>query len=188
MRRGLRHRLEQYASDRQPPGFRSRYAKARFLHHVTRAVAKMRAFQARRFRGSTDPSRPDFHPYPAIRQFWECGERDEALWLAFLTICCDAVPGARPWESLRCLYGRFGAGCRWGWREVSAAPSALREGMLQHRAEVVRLRFGDHRKYGTHDPAKRGKSTADIVESYLAWVRQAEGSSQAQIFDAALRS
>jgi hypothetical protein len=50
------------------------------------------------------------------------------------------------------------------------------------------LRFGNHRKYGTHDPAKRGRSTADIVESYLAWVRKNGGSSQEEIFDSALRS
>jgi len=53
--------------------------------------------------------------------------------------------------------------------------------MVEHRSAVTKLKFGNHRKYETHDPRKRN-STADVVESYVLRVREKGQGSQDAIF------
>lgn len=179
---GVARRLRGYLSREGLPGLRSRLAKNRFLHELGLSSRKYRAMRIRRFRGSTDPSDSDFHPYSAICELARAGNAEEAIWLSFLTIVCGHVRGQENrWESVRCLYGGFGS-TRWTWERVRAHPGSLREWMMKRRDDVRRLRFGNHRKYETHDPTKRG-STADIVDSYVKWVEKEGGGSQRWIFE-----
>ncbi len=47
------------------------------------------------------------------------------------------------------------------------------------------LKFGNHRKYETHDPEKHN-STAAVLESYVGWVTKEGQGSQAAIFAKAI--
>jgi hypothetical protein len=153
---GVARRLRGYLSREGLPGLRSRLSKNRFLHELGLSSRKYRAMRIRRCRGSTDPSDSDFHPYSAICELARAGNAEEAIWLSVLTIVCGHVRGQENhWESVRCLYGGFGS-TRWTWERVRAHPGGFREWMVKRRDDVRRLRFGNHRKYETHDPMKRG--------------------------------
>lgn len=174
---GVARHLRGYLSRERLPGLRSRLSKDRFLRELGLSLRKYRALRIRRFPGSTDPSDREFHPYSAIRKLARAGDTEEAIWLSFLTIVCGHVSGQeRRWESVRCLYGGFGS-TRWTWDHVRAHPGSFREWMMKRRDDVRRLRFGNHRKYETHDP------TADIVDSYVKWVEKEGGGSQRWIFE-----
>jgi len=105
----------------------------------------------------------NFHPYTAIREL-AGGNREEALWLSFLTTACGALAKPSRWVTVRALYSRLGDGGVWSWHRVSAVPREFRDWMVEHRTAVKTLKFGNHRKYETHDPHKRN-STAEVVQS-----------------------
>jgi len=180
-------RLTGYLAPQSLPGLRSRPSREKFLRELQHSLKKYRALRIRRFPGSTDPSDPEFQPYLTILESAEAGGKEEAIWLSFLTTLCGPVSGdGARWESVRCLYGAFDGPARWTWDRVQARPESLRAWMTKHRDKVRRLRFGNHRKYETHDPAKRG-STAAIVESYVEWVAKGGNGSQVGIFEEAVR-
>ena len=103
-----------------------------------------------------------------------------------MTACGPLDRGDDVWATVRALYGALGKGPRWAWERVSREPRAFRRWMAAHRDEVTALRFGNHRKYETHDPDKKD-STADVIESYVRWVRAKGHGSQDAIFSEAIR-
>ena len=182
-RGALRSRVIELARRERLPGFRSKRAISHFIGELAGALRTQRVFEGARFKGSPDVTAQDFHPYVAVRGV-AIGDIEEALWLTFLTTACGALGKPGRWTTVRALYGGLGDGV-WSWPRVSADPNAFRGWMVEHQTAVKALKFGNHRKYETHDPHKQ-KSTADVVESYVRWVEKEGGGSQAAIFAKAL--
>lgn len=183
-RSGLDRRLRRWVRSRKLRGL-SAAACDRFLEEVQDSVRKQDLIRHRRFRGSPNISDPAFHPYAAIVELARTNV-EEALWLTFLVTLCGPRGKRDRWESVKGLYGAFGMGIPWSWSTIRANPGALRRWLRDHRSDVRRLRFGNHRKYETHDPEKRN-STADVVESYVQWVEKEGQGRQAAIFEEATR-
>src|SRR2546426_12391672 len=143
----LRRRLDAFLRMQPLPGLQSRESLERFVRHLMRSQAKLRVQRGRHFKGSTDPSERDFHPLRTIVRYFDAGNRDEAIWLAFLTIHYGQdVP-----QSVRLFYGKLGRG-RWDWETLRQNPDAMRNWMRQNRSLLKRLRFGNHRKRRINNP------------------------------------
>ncbi len=183
----LRQRLEIHVEERELPGLRLKSARERFLRHLIRSLARLRVLRTGRFSGSTDPADEDFDAYAAILTLWKSEEREEAIWVTFLATCFGRLSGKDSWKTLRCIYGQFGKSNRWRWVEICKDLAGFRRWIQDHREQVICLRFGNHRKYETHDPRKRGKSTVDIIESYVLWVREQGQGLQTAIFERATK-
>jgi hypothetical protein len=134
-----------------------------FVHHTRDANLDPRR---------ADPTSELFDPLRAAVIANRHGQIDEAWWLVFLATHCGkhAVDG---WRLARDLYGRLGNG-RWDWATISAQPALFRPWLVVNEhtlrgGDGISRRFSNHRKYeslraGSH------KSTARVIESYVAWV------------------
>jgi hypothetical protein len=160
---------------------------SRFEEELRRSLARLRVFKKRRFSGTTNPRDVGFHPYQAIVERLSEGDKEEAIWLSFLVTACGMLDHGDAWCSVRSLYGAFGGREPWTWPRIRGNPALFRAWLLEHRAEVRGLEFGNHRKFETHDPMKAG-NIGDIVESYVAWIEGEGGGSQGAIFEEAVRS
>lgn len=162
----LRRRLDAFPGLQPLPGLQSRKSRERFVRHLMRSLAKLRVQRGRHFKGSTDPSERDFHPLRAIVEYFEGGNRDKAIWLAFLTIHYGQdVP-----QSVRLFYGKLGRG-RWDWETLRQNPDAIRNWMRQNRSLLKWLKFGNHRKRRINNPDhKRG--TPAVIRSFVEWVNR----------------
>lgn len=118
----------------------------------------------RKFGGSTDPSRPDFHPLKAMVKQFEVGNGDETVWLAFLTTHF----GQDVRKTVRLFYGKFGKG-RWTWDAVREDPAVVRDWMRAKRDRLKKLKFGNHRKRRIMDPV-HPRGTWAVIRSFVDWV------------------
>ncbi len=167
----LRRRLDDYLAMRALPGLRHLASRRRFIKELLKSQKKLRAFGMRKFGGSHDASKKDFNPFRGIVHEFENGERDEALWLAFLTIHF----GQDVHETIQCFYGKLGDG-RWNWRSVRDNPDSVRSWMLENWRQLKRLKFGNHRKRRIMNPAHQ-RGTAAVVGSFVQWVSRLGGGS-----------
>jgi Alpha-glutamyl/putrescinyl thymine pyrophosphorylase clade 3 len=181
----LEPRLNTYAARRNPPGLRSSGARVRFIDELRRALVGLTGLRNTRS-GPINPWDESFDVYSAVVALASSRETEEALWLSFLTTACGRLGGDTPWRTVRGLYGRLGEAPSWRWRRVSAKPGAFRRWLLDNRAQVKELPYGNHRKYETNDARKAG-SLADVVESYVKWVHREGRGSQVRIFQEALK-
>lgn len=119
----------------------------------------------KQFLGGTNTLKEDFHPLRSILEHVRNGDRDEAMWLAFLTIQF----GQDVSETIRLFYGRFGEG-HWDWRTVAEHPEGIREWMRKNREKLKQLRFGNHRKRRINDP-DHPRGTPAVIRSFVEWVK-----------------
>jgi hypothetical protein len=107
------------------------------------------------------------------------GDQDEALWCSFLGAHFGEplMEPAAARSAGRLLCG-FGAEPQWQWDNVTANVSELLRWLLQHRAELDELEFGNHRKY----EAKQPKLLYDVIWGFVSWVRW-NGGSPVDAFD-----
>jgi Alpha-glutamyl/putrescinyl thymine pyrophosphorylase clade 3 len=164
--RDLHRRLAQFQKLNKLPGLKTEESRMRLVERLVDSEKKLRALSMRRFAGSTDPSEADFHPLKAIVKHSEAGRRDEAVWLAFLTIHF----GQEARETIRLFYGQFGKG-QWKWELVCQDPNAVREWIASNAKKVKRLKFGNHRKYETNNPESPAGTPA-VIRSFREWVKQ----------------
>lgn len=80
----LEKRIARYPALRNLRGLKTQESQARFAEKLFKSEKKLRALSMRRFAGSPDLSREDFHPLKAIVKAFEAGDRDESIWLACL--------------------------------------------------------------------------------------------------------
>lgn len=163
----LMSRLREFQNVHSLPGLSSKPSCERLLEKLVNSQVKLRALSMRKFSGSADPHKKNFHPLEGIVDLFEKGQRDEAVWLAFLTTHFGG-PDAR--RTIRLFYGRFGSG-RWDWATVYKNPDAIRLWMTSHPKKVQRLRFSNHRKYETNNP-NHPLGTAAVLQSFRDWVRR----------------
>jgi Alpha-glutamyl/putrescinyl thymine pyrophosphorylase clade 3 len=170
-REELHRRLQRYLVAHPLPGLRADTSQIRFAQELLHSERQFRARCLRRFGSSADPSKNDFHSLKAIVELFSSGDRDEAVWLAFLTIHFGIdVP-----QTIRAFYGKFGGG-RWYWEAVRKRPEKLKEWMRENRVRVVGLRFGNHRKYESPKP-DLPKGTFGVIRSFLEWtIAEGQGS------------
>lgn len=164
-------RIAQFQALYRLPGLETRESQARFAEKLFNSEKKLRALSMRKFAGSADPSRTDFHPLKAIVEHFEGGSRDEAIFLAFLVthFGWDAR-SMRIRDSVRLFYGKFGKG-RWDWQTLCQYPGAVRDWMRANHRNVKRLRFGNHRKYETNNPDS-DVGTPAVIRSFSDWVKR----------------
>jgi hypothetical protein len=139
------------------------------IHRVRyRAVLLHRELSPRR----SDPNDEIFDPLMAAVIHQRAGSIEEALWCVFLFIHFGKNSRGG-WRYAREVYGRLGAGPRWDWASVSAAPQEFRNWLRQHAAGLRRPGvpggFGNHRKYESLD-ADSDRGTGAAVESYVQWI------------------
>jgi hypothetical protein len=121
-----------------------------------------------------------FDPERAALLFARNGDRDEGIWLIFLSIHFGKhrVHG---WRMVRDIYSGLGSG-RWTWQRVSSKPNTFRDWLRANR-ERIGGAFGNHRKYETLDPDSRS-SSATVIESCVDLLKPSPSS----YFDALVRS
>jgi hypothetical protein len=121
-----------------------------------------------------DPHSPAFEAELGVVYLIQQRQMEEAAWLIFLMVAL-AKPAESGWQRLRDIYGKLGKG-RWDWRSVSADPNAFKGWLAAHWTEV-KGKFGNHRKYASIDPNKKGHFGL-VVEAYASWANK-EGGQQA---------
>jgi hypothetical protein len=163
----LMARLLEYQNTHPLPGLNTRNSRERFAEKLVHSELKLRALSMRKFSGSANPHKKDFHPLKAIVDLFENGQRDEAVWLAFLSTHFGG-PDAR--KTIGLFYGKFGKG-RWDWETVRVNPDEIRLWMTSRPKKVKRLRFANHRKYETNNPTNP-VGTAAVIYSFWEWVNR----------------
>jgi Alpha-glutamyl/putrescinyl thymine pyrophosphorylase clade 3 len=175
----LQKRIAQFQASHKLPGLETRESQARFAEKLFNSEKKLRALSMRKFAGSTDPSRKDFHPLKAIVEHFDAGDRDESIWLAFLVTHFGwGARSARIRDSVSLFYGKFGKG-RWDWETICQYPGAVRDWIRATPRKIKHLRFGNHRKYETNNPDSR-IGTPAVIRSFSEWVKQTGGGSPYQ--------
>ena len=137
----LMKRLREYQDTHALPGLNTKESCERFVEKLVHSELKLRALSMRKFSGSANPNKKDFHPLKAIVDLFEKGQRDEAVWLAFLT---THFGGSDAKKTVGLFYGKFGNG-RWDWATVCKSPAEIRLWMTSHPKKVKRLRFANNR-------------------------------------------
>lgn len=162
----LIRRLDNFLSSRRLPGLAKSPSRLRFIKELLTSQKKVHVLRMRRFQGGYDLSEKNFNPSRAITHIFENGKRDEAVWLAFLTIQFGQdVP-----DTLRSFYGKLGEG-RWDWQSVRQNSDHIRGWMGEKWGALRRLRFGNHRKYRTMRPEHR-KGPPAVIGSFVRWVKE----------------
>lgn len=122
-----------------------------------------------------DPSQSIFDPLRAAVLKMRAGDYDEAFWLIFLFVHFGKHE-KDGYRLVRDIYGALG-GQPWTWAKVSTNPGNFRKWLQQNETRLktdgVSRRFGNHRRYESLS-TKSKKGTANIVESYVAWVGPAK--------------
>jgi hypothetical protein len=161
----LMTRLRRFQKSHMLPGLDTPESHKRFIETLVNSQIKLRALSMKKFSGSTDPRRKDFHPLKATVEFFDAGQRGEALWLAFLTTHF----GQEKRNTVGLFYGKFGTGL-WDWDTVSQNPNSVRRWIASlPERQLKGLKFGNHRKHETNDP-KSPVGTAAVIESFVKWV------------------
>lgn len=105
----------------------------------------------------------------------EAGERDEALWRAFIAAHFGRASADRNNSAEKLSAGRFLCGFGpepvWTWAKVSEDPFALRDWLHVSARRLSVLKFGNHRKMR----AKKPDLLFRVFESFLEWVEQHGG-------------
>ena len=122
--------------------------------------------------GSADPHSPGFNPLAAAVWFDRLGDRDEAMWMVFLSVHFGRALTSR-WLLVGDIYGRLDCETNWTWAATSNDVQAFRAWLHDNsdgiRALEPRRRFGNHRKYESLD-AWTAAGTGAVVASYVEWV------------------
>jgi Alpha-glutamyl/putrescinyl thymine pyrophosphorylase clade 3 len=120
----LMKRLRDYQNAHALLGLNTEESRERFVERLVNSELKLRALTIRKFAGSDDPHKKDFHPLKAVVGLLENGQHDEAVWLAFLTIHF----GPEKKNTIREFYGKFGGG-RWNWDSAFRNADEVRKWM-----------------------------------------------------------
>lgn len=161
----LMARLQQFQKSHSLPGLSTEESCKRFVEKLIDSQIKLRSLSMRKFRGSSDPHEKNFHPLKVTVELFAGAQRNEAMWLAFLTTHF----GQEKRDTVGLFYGRFGTG-RWDWDTVSQNPDEVRLWLASFsEKQLKRLKFGNHRKHETNNP-EHPKGTAAVVESFVKWV------------------
>jgi len=154
-------------SFRSFPGLRNKPARERFFEELAKAQKRLRALRIGNFSGSANPFVGDFNPLRCLKELNTSGQRDEAVWLAFLVTHLGPRRGQDKWNSIKNFYGKFDSGL-WDWQLVKQNPEEVREWMIGLKAKIKELKFGNHRKYETNNPVSP-KGTASVIQSFCKW-------------------
>ena len=133
-----------------------------------------------------------FEPERAAALLARQGQRDEAIWLIFLSTHFGRH-GRHGWRMLRDVYSGLGSGM-WTWNRVSSNPASF-QGWLRQNADLIGGAFGNHRKYESLNPDSP-QGTAKVIESFVRccspspaqWfdnLSRASGNDPHKVFDAA---
>lgn len=114
-----------------------------------------------------------------IGEAQRAGDRDEALWRAFLAAhfghMSENPEQPEEYESAGRFLCGFGSTPMWTWKRVSGDILAFSSWLRAHTAELATLRYGNHRKF----ESKKPDDIAAVVGSFVAWVQSRGGSPSA---------
>lgn len=154
----------------QPP--ENRNALISQMVDSIRRVEYVSAIRARQVsQNRTDPNDNAFDPIRAAVWHQQNGNNEEASWLVFLSTHFGKSLDTG-WLLIKDIYGCLGNGL-WDWQTVSNNPLALSNWISQNQQILRsgRRKFGNHRKYESLTPGKRGWTGA-VIESYVDWVTE----------------
>lgn len=114
----------------------------------------------------------------------DAGDRDEALWLSFVAAHFGRESADRSVDGQVETAARFVHAFRtethWTWKRVSQEPQSLHCWLVEHRDDLKKLSFGNHRKYESKKPERLW----EVMESFIALVRE-HGGSPSTLFETA---
>lgn len=118
----------------------------------------------------------------------ESGDRDEALWRAFLAAhfgrsSADKNVDGQVQSAARLLCG-FGSSPMWMWQWVSRDPEAFRRWLFENEEKLRLLSYGNHRKY----ESKQARNMWQVFRSFLDLVQQYGGRPSAVFEDASVET
>jgi Alpha-glutamyl/putrescinyl thymine pyrophosphorylase clade 3 len=151
------------------PGLQTDQSRERFVDELLKSLAQHSGIcnlSAHEIDGCSDPGRADFDAVCGILETYQKGERNEAIWLAFISVHFGFEP-----ESIRQVYGKFGEG-RWDWKSLAGNPDEVRNYLQANRERLKLLKFGNHRKFECKDVNKKA-GPSDVICSFLNWVSRA---------------
>ncbi len=166
--------------------------RASFVEQLVDSVRRVEYVSAVQRRGISpdrrDPQSELFDPVLGAIVCRDAGEREEALWLVFLSVHCGKHLH-EGWSLVRQLYAGLGPGSEWTWHRVSTNLATFRRWLhdkdTEWQALRVRPKFGNHRKYvSLAGLGPRG--TGEVVETYVRAMGPT-GSQQQWIEDALAR-
>jgi hypothetical protein len=114
-----------------------------------------------------NPGSPAFDPVKASVLQKKLGNFDDACWLCFLAIMCGKELNDG-WLLVKQVYGGLTTDPYWTWNRTSTTPAAFTDWHQKNYTSLTGL-FGNHRKYASKDPKKKG-NIAESMFSYIAWV------------------
>ncbi|MBW5800036.1 alpha-glutamyl/putrescinyl thymine pyrophosphorylase clade 3 protein [Halomonas elongata] len=154
----------------QPPENRDTLV-AQMVDSIRRVdyVSTVRSRQVSKNR--TNPHDNAFDPIRAAVWHQQNENNEEASWLIFLAIHFGKALDTE-WLLIKDVYGCLGKGL-WDWPTVSNDPLALSNWISQnqHILKSDGRKFGNHRKYESLTPGKRGWTGA-VIGSYVDWVTE----------------
>ena len=113
-----------------------------------------------------DPNDDRFDAERAVGYLTRNSNIDEASWLIFL-MTHFAKHGKTGWKRLRDVYGQLGHGI-WNWTSVVSDKPAFDQWLRENWKDIGGA-FGNHRKYSTIDPNKKGALDV-VVDGYIKWI------------------
>jgi hypothetical protein len=132
-------------------------------YHINRSIRVREAVRRR-----VDTARlPEDDIIRLIIEARDIGDYDEAVWRAFLAAHFgreSADPNEeRQVTSASRLLNAFGSHPHWTWKTVSRRPDELHRWLHDHREDLRRLHYGNHRKMEAKKPEVMWK----VVESFI---------------------
>jgi hypothetical protein len=171
--------LEQFQKEHSLPGLQQQRARQRLSTKLMESKAWHQALKKKQGKGQTDPALECFNPVLAIHGFIDKGNKDEACWLAFLSIQFgwDNRDLHGTGELIRRFYGRLGHKDAWLWPLVAQNPHDVSNWLADNLAAFRGLYFGNHRKYQTLRSDSKQAGTGAVIEDFVNWVKKSGCSS-----------
>jgi hypothetical protein len=162
----VHNKLDEFLNSHPLPGLQLDQSRKRFVQLLCESWAQhslVSSLYTQKFDSYAEPNSNSFHPVLGILENYQKGERDEAIWLAFLSIHFGLEL-----NTIRLFYGKFGQGC-WDWKTVVKNPDQIRVFLQRNHGQLGLLKFGNHRKYESNDPDKL-IGTPNVIRSFVRWV------------------
>lgn len=181
--------LDEFDSNETPlVGLTNQDSKAVLIAQLVDSVRRLEYLRVKSMRAKSEnlhtPYSGSFDPFGGAAKLYKTGRIDDAYWLVYLATHCGKHK-FDGWNLTEDIYGKFEQGGIWDWQASKNNPDAITEWFNEIYPEVTSAgrsrRFGNHRKYETLKPGRKG--TGHALKSYILWINE-YGSHQEMIASA----
>lgn len=170
--------LKEFDSDIKPLiGLTNEDRMAVLIAQLIDSVRRLEYLRVKSMRARSDnlhtPYSGSFDAFGGAAKLYKAGQIDDAYWLVYLATHCGKhkLDG---WSLTEDIYGKFGQGGLWDWKASITDPNSIPAWFNEVYPEVTSAgrsrRFGNHRKYETLKPGKKG--TGEALRSYVEWISE----------------